>query len=100
MARLAVPLARRFLRFARSVELLALFVNRRVLPRGSTSRGVVGASGDLTPLVYVAAALAGEDGLLGGAVQSIYCSHWLVACETYYWAALFAQSECDFSGES
>jgi histidine ammonia-lyase len=41
------------------LEQLALFANRRVLPR-IPSEGSVGASGDLTPLAYVAAALAGE----------------------------------------
>jgi len=41
------------------LEQLALFANRRVLPL-IPSEGSVGASGDLTPLAYVAAALAGE----------------------------------------
>ncbi|MDR6419819.1 histidine ammonia-lyase [Paraburkholderia phenoliruptrix] len=41
------------------LERLADLVNRRVLPR-IPSEGSVGASGDLTPLSYVAAALAGE----------------------------------------
>ncbi|WP_414444800.1 HAL/PAL/TAL family ammonia-lyase [Burkholderia sp. 22PA0106] len=41
------------------LERLADLVNHRVLPR-IPSEGSVGASGDLTPLSYVAAALAGE----------------------------------------
>ena len=41
------------------LEQLALFASRRVLPK-IPSEGSVGASGDLTPLAYVAAALAGE----------------------------------------
>ncbi|NVH75551.1 aromatic amino acid lyase [Paraburkholderia sp. JPY432] len=41
------------------LERLAALINHRVLPR-IPSEGSVGASGDLTPLSYVAAALAGE----------------------------------------
>ena len=41
------------------LERLADLINHRVLPR-IPSEGSVGASGDLTPLSYVAAALAGE----------------------------------------
>lgn len=41
------------------LEQLAALVNHRILPR-IPSEGSVGASGDLTPLSYVAAALAGE----------------------------------------
>jgi len=41
------------------LERLADLVNHRILPR-IPSEGSVGASGDLTPLSYVAAALAGE----------------------------------------
>src|SRR5262249_56667438 len=41
------------------LERLAALLNHRILPR-IPSEGSVGASGDLTPLSYVAAALAGE----------------------------------------
>jgi histidine ammonia-lyase len=41
------------------LERLAQLINRRVLPR-IPAEGSVGASGDLTPLSYVAAALVGE----------------------------------------
>ncbi|MEK6298017.1 MAG: aromatic amino acid lyase, partial [Paraburkholderia tropica] len=41
------------------LERLADLINHRVLPR-IPAEGSVGASGDLTPLSYVAAALAGE----------------------------------------
>jgi histidine ammonia-lyase len=41
------------------LERLCLMLNRRALPR-IPAEGSVGASGDLTPLSYVAAALAGE----------------------------------------
>jgi len=41
------------------LEALAALINRRILPR-IPAEGSVGASGDLTPLSYVAAVLAGE----------------------------------------
>ena len=41
------------------LERLALMINRRILPR-IPEEGSVGASGDLTPLSYVGAALVGE----------------------------------------
>ena len=44
---------------AELLERLCLLLNRRVLPR-IPAEGSVGASGDLTPLSYVAATLAGE----------------------------------------
>jgi histidine ammonia-lyase len=44
------------------LERLADLINHRVLPR-IPAEGSVGASGDLTPLSYVAAALAGERGV-------------------------------------
>jgi histidine ammonia-lyase len=44
---------------AEVLDRLALLVNHRLLPR-IPSEGSVGASGDLTPLAYVAATLAGE----------------------------------------
>ncbi|CAB3765492.1 HAL/PAL/TAL family ammonia-lyase [Paraburkholderia humisilvae] len=51
------------------LERLADLINHRVLPR-IPSEGSVGASGDLTPLSYVAAALAGErDVLFRGALR-------------------------------
>ena len=45
------------------LERLADLINHRVLPR-IPSEGSVGASGDLTPLSYVAAALVGERDVL------------------------------------
>ena len=51
------------------LERLADLINHRVLPR-IPSEGSVGASGDLTPLSYVAAALVGErDVMFGGALR-------------------------------
>jgi len=51
------------------LERLADLVNHRVLPR-IPSEGSVGASGDLTPLSYVAAALVGErDVMFDGALR-------------------------------
>jgi histidine ammonia-lyase len=48
------------------LERLAILLERGVLPR-IPERGSVGASGDLTPLAYVAAVLMGEgDALVGG----------------------------------
>ena len=44
---------------AELIERLCLLLNERLLPR-IPAEGSVGASGDLTPLSYVAAALAGE----------------------------------------
>ncbi len=45
------------------LERLADLINHRVLPR-IPAEGSVGASGDLTPLSYVAAALVGERDVL------------------------------------
>jgi histidine ammonia-lyase len=51
------------------LEALAALINRRVLPR-IPAEGSVGASGDLTPLSYVAAVLMGEgEALQDGAVR-------------------------------
>jgi histidine ammonia-lyase len=51
------------------LEALAALINRRVLPR-IPAEGSVGASGDLTPLCYVAAVLMGEgEALQDGAVR-------------------------------
>ncbi len=51
------------------LERLALMINRRILPR-IPEEGSVGASGDLTPLSYVAAALVGErEVLFEGRIQ-------------------------------
>jgi len=47
------------------LEALAALVNRRILPR-IPSEGSVGASGDLTPLSYIAAVLIGERDVLDG----------------------------------
>ena len=51
------------------LERLALMINRRILPR-IPEEGSVGASGDLTPLSYVGAALVGErEVLFEGRIQ-------------------------------
>ena len=51
------------------LEALAALINHRVLPR-IPAEGSVGASGDLTPLSYIAAVLMGEgDALQDGAVR-------------------------------
>jgi histidine ammonia-lyase len=54
------------------LEAMCMLLRHRILPR-IPSRGSVGASGDLTPLSYVAAALMGErDVMVGGKLQSAH----------------------------